>query len=449
MAFVSLLFLKLALLLSLLHFSGSWILQKFSIKNKASFYHLFFSCLLSAFLFTSLSALLFCQFRTIFSVLLILLLPALFLYVKSHKFHFSLSQKVVFKLPGSYSIFSLLIVLIFFFAWFGSLVVSSNFELGLPANPENILYSQFAKTIASSGIESTFRIGLLPQNSSIFLSPYHYFDLWFTAGVSHLFSISELLAIHFFTLPFFAFLNVLGLCALLELGAKHRFYFPLVAVLLLFISGCYYFPGGLEFSMYHFDYLEPLLGLYGEKLSFAFTCFTAVLLLYLNHQKTISLVLLLLIPYLFPSLLLCIYLGFPIFLLLTYRQAHFNSKEIQALLLFQLLAMLSYFLFYSALGNTAFHLSEISDYKGVNLSSFKMVVAEIVYRAWDKPLRSILIYAPFVLLALMASKKHPPEPKLKQLGQLGLCLYFAALIQRFCISSLASNFHHCYSLSQV
>ncbi len=423
------LFVLLLVCTGLFFLSGRWILCQLLDFKGPTYLQLFLGTLTGMVAFSGITALFYTHLKSIFSVLFVLSAAVIFLVSKTRK------EKLESKLVAATQVkssktnwVSLLLVLLIVFSWFARLVLGQNFELNLPANPETIIYAQFSKIIANTGVESTFRIGLLPQNVYSTCTPYHYLDLWCTAGFSKLVGITELQAIHFFTLPLLTFINILGVCALLERKTKVQFYHPLLAFLLLFIGACVFFPYGEEFTRYSVDFVEPIVALYGEKLSFAFTGFLVFFLLFLKHKKTEALLILLLIPLLYPSLLFSINFAVPLFCFLSWRLKKITSRTLLLLLLFQLLVLLAYSHFYRQFGNESSALISFSDYKGLNIASLKMIVAEIFYRSHWKPFRSLLLYFPFIFLLVISYFKNPKLEMQKSLLLLGLLMYLGALL---------------------
>lgn len=416
------------LMLSMLLFflCGKWLLNAMAIYNSSFYRHLFFATLTGVLVFTISTAIYFTHGKSSLVIALV------FLFIirsstKPSQFSAASAYKINFKRDFKEKILPLFLSLILLFIWFGRLILDSQFAITLPANPETILYAQFSKVISNTGIESTFGIGFLPHDFPKSISPYHYFDLWFTSGISHLFGRLTLEVIHFFTLPTFNFLNVLGLCAFAEIIGFKKFYTPLLALLSLFFTACYFFPFAEEFGRYNFDFLEAPLALYGEKLSFAFTLFIAIALLYFMEQRLSSLLLILIVPLLFPTLLLPIFIGVLIFCFIGLVNKTSSKSEIKKVLLLALLLLLFFYLFYHFYGNNSISLQDASDFKGVNFTSFKMIVAETFYRSWNKPFRTALLYLPFIILLFVGRKKLKFLP-LNQLLILALCVYVGALI---------------------
>ncbi len=408
--------------------SGRIILRYASLLGKAFYHQLFFSSLCGIFLFTCITAFYFTHFKSILSLLCIFLLLLFFLNKLTKKEESKNVLSIDFNFEFLKNSPSLLLVLLFLFSWFSQLILNSNWEVVPPANPENSLYAQFAKIISSTGVENTFGIGFLPNEFPQSLSPYHYFDLWFTAGIGNLFNLTPLETIHFFTLPLFNFIAVVGICALFEKLHPARFYYPFLSLLLLFLSACYFFPFANKFGDYEFDYTETTVSLYGEKLSFALVWLIAVTHLYLSNQKTNSIILLLLIGLLYPTYILPVTIGILIFCCFAFWKKLISKKALLKILLFQLICMLAIIVFYNFFTTDTISLLKASDYKGFNLVSFKMIVAEFFYRAWNKPLRSLLIYMPYILILFISARKIKLNKEFISFLILVLCIYLAALI---------------------
>lgn len=428
MLYISGLFALLLLFITLLFLVGYWI-SKFLLGGYGTIFStLFFSLFTGTFLFSSIVALSFTSFKSIFSfALLVLFFIALVLRkakrleVKTTSLEFTFKSCIGYLGP-------LISVLMLLVAWFGSQVVNTNVELVLPANPENYLYSQFAKLLSETHIESTFTIGFLPGSYTGGVSPYHYFDLWLSAGISKVFHISALEAIHFFTLPLLNFLNVLGLCALFELSSKPKRFIPFIALLFLHLSGINFLSIAQEFGKYHFDFLEPLLGLYGEKLSFAFTLFIVAVYLILKNRHLEAIYFLVLVPLFFPLLFPPLIIGLPLFAAVLSRIKIINTKEFIQYGFFLLSVILGLIFFYRNSPAASFSLESSSDFSGFNLASVKMTLVELYYRTWDKPFRTLLFYSPFLLFLLIKLKDLKFSEAHKTLLLLTGLLYSSALV---------------------
>ncbi|HRH03111.1 MAG TPA: hypothetical protein PLN13_07165 [Bacteroidia bacterium] len=405
MLFVSGLFALLLLFITLLIFVGYWLTKFVFGSSETIFSTLFFSLLAGTFLFVTTVALYFTSFKSILSYVLLILF---FIWLQLRKAKplelKKTSSDFTFKSCLGY-LGPLISVLMLLVVWFGSQVVNTNFEIVLPANPENYLYSQFAKLLTETHIESTFTIGFLPGTYTGGLSPYHYFDLWLSAGISKAFQLSTLEAIHFFTLPLLNFINVLGLCTLFELSSKPKRFIPFIAGLFLHLSGINFLSIAQEFGKYHFDFLEPTLGLYGEKLSFAFTLFIVTVYFILRNKNLAAIYFLVLVPLFFPLLLPAFIIGLPLFAALLTKNKIMTTKEFIQYGFFLVCVGLGLILLYRNTPAANFSLESNSDFSGFNLASVKMTLVELIYRTWDKPLRTLLFYSPFLLL-LVVKLKH-------------------------------------------
>jgi hypothetical protein len=428
MLYVSGLFALLLLFITLLFLVGYW-LSKFVLGGYGTIFStLFFSLLAGTFLFVSTVALYFTALKSIFSyVLLALILIALLLRKAKPLEVKNVSNNFTFKSCLGY-LGPLISVLMLLVVWFGSQVVNNSFELVLPANPENYLYSQFAKLLTETHIESTFTIGFLPGSYTGGLSPYHYFDLWLSAGISKVFHLSTLEAIHFFALPLLTILNVLGLCTLFELSSKPKRFIPFIALLFLHLSGINFLSIAQEFGKYHFDFLEPTLGLYGEKLSFAFTIFIVAAYFILKNKHLEAIYFLVLVPLFFPLFFPSLIIALPLFAALLRWNKIITTKEFIWFGLFLMCEWLGYFLLYQNSPAASFSIESSSDFSGFNLASVKMTLVELFYRTWDKPFRTLLFYSPFLLLILIKLKHLKFSKAHKILLLLTVLLYASALL---------------------
>ncbi|MBL0049921.1 MAG: hypothetical protein IPP32_17700 [Bacteroidetes bacterium] len=420
-------FIALLFLIGCLGILGNSLLNRFKQNEYTPASQLFLSCLIGTVVFTTVIACYYTNFKSI-----LLLFTPLFFYLilsRSEKSNTVLPVEKTslrsFILAKGIALFCVLALL---FGWYVRLVLDENFQLSVPANPENSLYAQFAKVIANTGVENTFGIGFLSNSSPPTLSPYHYFDLWFTAGISHLLDITELQAIHFYTLPLFNFIAVLGVLALGEIFFKLRYYHVFFALLLMGLCACYFFPGAEGFGRFQFDFTENTLSLYGEKLSVAFVFLLASLVLYLKKNRVNAILLLTLTAFLYPSFLLPFSLGIPAFCFLLLWKQTISLRTLLMLLLIHLSFLALYYLFYSFNGASGISLANASDYKGFNLGSFKLLFAELVYRSWAKPFRTILIYLPYVLVVLISLRKKQLQHQLSELLLLAGCLYLGSLL---------------------
>ena len=390
------------LLLFLLFFAGCGLPFFVSrIKLGRFFEAIFLSTLLGCFLFTALFAIYCTTFKSVFSILLILVI---YIFAQPAKMSLSFSKHDYRELKIGLAKFGIPILfsLALLFVWSVQLLYDANFVAQLPANPESLLYAQFSKIVSATGVESTFNIGLLPQSIARVVSPYHYFDLWFTAATAKTLSILELEALHCITNPCFNFIALLGLCALFEFFSKPKWHTPFLVLLLLFVSGCNFVPFMDDFGQYNFDYLESPMMLYGEKLSFALCLALLGILLFLRNHHFESLAILLLMPSCFPTLLPPVVLAFPLMMAFTYKSKLFKADEIKNLFLLYFCVIAAMLLLYAQFGASKITNQSPTDFNGFNWPSIKLLVAEFVFRTWAKPFRSLLFYLPFILIFLFA-----------------------------------------------
>jgi hypothetical protein len=418
----------LALCTLLFTLAGRWICSYFIDFNAPFFFLTFFSLAIGIVCFSGITALFYTKGKSVFTLLLLLLVLAYFLFRYKNRERQEETKVIHFTfLKNPNCLLSLSFVLFVLFCWFVQFLLDASFQFKIPCNPETLLYSQFSRNVVSTGTESTFTIGHLPLYAPTFLSPYHYLDIWCTAGFSTLFGIPEIKSIHFFTFPLLSFLNILGLCALIERKTAIKFYHPFLALAFLFLTAGTFLPFLKEFSLYNFDSVEPALGLYGEKWNFAISILLGLCLLTTYQNYNWGLVTLLLLPLFYPNFFLPVYFLFPILCLILFKQKIVQFKQIKSLAFLYLAITFALLWFYLKFGNVSTSLLNYTDYKGFNLTSFKMIIAEMFYRANEKPFRSLLLYAPFLLLVLPAIRKKQIVTEHKFMFLLFGLLYFSCL----------------------
>jgi hypothetical protein len=99
-------------------------------------------------------------------------------------------------------------------------------------------YAKLSHAIWVSGIESYNLEVIYPAANSI--SPYHYFELWLTAGLAALFSLNNYFCLVLLTASLVIFIFYLGICAVFEVYGTLTVILKTSGLLLLFTSGIYF-----------------------------------------------------------------------------------------------------------------------------------------------------------------------------------------------------------------
>ncbi len=187
----------------------------------------------------------------------LILLPFFILFLKTSPFSNSTFLIDYFKISGRVlvTIFSFMLLLFLYKTWF---LIDSNYNYPLVPNVDYVFYSRMSDYFNATGNESTFLDYIQPdQNHPL---PYHYFEIWFNAGITDFTNELSVLCQELSCHILFNVLICIGFLSIAETYTKITWRENLCALLLLFFNGLlfYFYPEKLlhsEPSMFLFNAL--------------------------------------------------------------------------------------------------------------------------------------------------------------------------------------------------
>jgi hypothetical protein len=195
--------------------------------------------------------------------------------------------KSFFQINKNKSLLLLFETIIVSTAWFLWQEHFCGIQYVLPAQ-DVTFFSKVAEYLNLSGNENVFTTYNLLDSKYNGTSPYHYFEIWLTAGFSRVFSILSLIAYLKLMIPVFLTIISIGIIAIFKFFFKSN-YFNLLLPLLLFSQAIYlseFLTSIATFSLHAFD---------GPKLLPIYLFITAFFVFY-NVNRTLSFIILLIIP---------------------------------------------------------------------------------------------------------------------------------------------------------
>jgi len=309
----------LVLVLVLLFVTGKLLVSYFfpQINKQKPFFKLFVS-LLAGFLFcTTVYAILKTHFITINLIVFLLFVFLLFeIYVIRKKpFDFSIN-KIKFDLPDFILIVVFLILVVLIYSYESFFVLQNKpFPFVTPFEDIN-LCNDIIVGLNRFGNENFFNKYIIYDEAYMGTSLYHFTDLWFSAFISRIFDIPEILAHIIVAYPLLIIIYVTGIISLFESFLKLRPYHYLLSILVLFC-------GGIYFSFYHsWPFLTAnfigdsfSLSFLGRKLLIVYIILIAFTHLAISKQYTIALIVLWCLIPLYPITLIGV-LGGSVFLII-------------------------------------------------------------------------------------------------------------------------------------
>jgi len=198
------------LLTSIAVFYIAGVIISYSSKPRPSFdANLFFPCLIKGFLFlVSLYAIWITKGKTI-----LLLVPVLLLMVGFLKKPVLIIQKESENIKFKQLILFILTACLLYSVYYSQAFIT-NGELVNYAGGDTSFYARAAYNLQLNGIENPRIEYLYPQRFNP--EPYHYYDLWFVAGVSKITGINTHLVYLLIIYPFFAVVFVTGIWTFLK-----------------------------------------------------------------------------------------------------------------------------------------------------------------------------------------------------------------------------------------
>lgn len=284
--------------------------------------------------------------------------------------------------------------LIFSF-WYFQIYNTDNNILNLP-HVDYVFYTNCVNFMTHFGYENCSINYIYPEG----VNPYHYYDLWLTAGISSIFNLNVLLTHLLITLPIGGILIYVGFCAILETYKKINILDLLFCLLCLTICGISFeFYKKVEFmsniEVYSLNYLSyPKL--------FPLYIFTIAAILFYNFNKINSaIVCLLCMPIVFISSAIGISVAVGLYMVYDF----YTKRKINIFILTNLIFIcLGIFLFYKL--NTPAHSHVATNFKETlyNLikPSFIKTMVNIFGGAF---IQHVLIYSPFLFFFLFNKMK--------------------------------------------
>lgn len=456
-------YLLFILVVTILFLLGIFIRALLRIQfNKIGLDHIFFSLLLGVIILNIVYA----SIRTHFITgQLLFLLPFLYLIIEQRKLknkpliknHNDFDSAVCSIFPLKWQVLKTVKLLLIFFLSSLSIfyinyennVINSIFPYILP-NEDYIFYNKLSYFIDKTGQENIFHVLNFLDERYHGVKPYHYFDLWFNAGISHFFK--GLYAVNFqlITYPLFCSLVFLGLSALVtdtvdkydfpnsSIGKIKRYKIVLVfftGLLLMFFGGVFLpFYSNSKYlinvaSFAHSPFYGP------SKLIYIYLFIIAFFILIKNNNKMLSFIPLLCLPIASITTLPGIIGGIFLFLIINLKLKLITKNQSLRLFLYTIMLVIGILCFYSFFDKKLIKVESVDLRVILDLFDFKkqgIKNLKTIFNIFTLSLLQILIaYLPLVIIFVTRFKDIKIIFKLERLKFSTIisgCILFSALL---------------------
>ena len=383
----------LILLLVAFYFIGSVLFKVFNLKIESFFTDAFAKVFTATTLYIVISAIYFTHGVTVLIFLLPMMLILLWINKKKE-----ISSKQIFtnELNKFTLIIAILIATVLIFSFrYGQIYNPSSINLPIPPHVDYVFYGNCINFFTHFGYENCSLSYMYPNG----VNPYHYYDLWLTAGIAELFHLNVVLTYVMITNSIAGILMFLGFCAILnhyKNFSKADLIFCLLALTISGISFDFYrkvaFMEGIEVYTLNFLTYSKLFPLYIFSI--------AAILFFINKKENAAIVCILCLPIVFISSSIGVLAAVGLYIIYTF----FRTKKINFIAIANLLFItLSVFLFYKINEPANTHVSTNFNETLQNLTDISFLKT-IVNIYGGTIIQHILIFAPFVLFFIYNKK---------------------------------------------
>lgn len=406
------------LVLSLCFLFGHVMFLILNIEFKNNYVALFSKVFLSVSVFSICSAILFTNGRTIMTGLLLLSLLLLFVYYKN-RYHIKnhiktnyngvLFKNVIILFVGATLLFLFRVYQIY------------NLDGSIPLTPHGdiIYYANLIDFLLRFGYENSSIDTIYPQG----VSPYHYYDIWFGAGIVYLLNLNTALVLELIVYTIGPFLIWLGVIS----AYSHLKSIKYIDILFSFFG---VIAIGIYFNCYtHIAFMNNI-GVYAtnslnyNKLFPIYLFALAFLNFYFCKRYVEAIICAVCIPFVFISAAIGIFSG--LFLYLLYSKAFLKRKIILEMIILLFSALFIY-LFYKLQPAIETHVS----------TNFSSMFQEILKPSYLKTIVNIfggttiqfgLIFSAYILLYILNNKPEDIFKSYFELILLAVLIYVITLL---------------------
>jgi len=327
------------------------------------------------------------------------------------------------------SLIPLFILSLVIYSWFACLLIKWQGDFGyFMPDKDKVYYSNISLMLLQTGEENREGItNLYAENTGT--APYHYFDLWFNSMLSFFTRTPSLVVMYLLCFPIFNLLASAGVLSLFEKRGAIKPLHIIFSFLLLFVGGCYF--TGEPKMVYAQNFSETPMEFMGEKFGIFYLFGILALLLFLDDLFVAALSVLLVFPILSISTLPGFAGGLLLFLLLAGLFKILSRPDALRLFLYLLAVVLFISFFYFFTGDMHANpylkngLRVYTDLDEMNFLSFKVTIAELLYRVKLYPWRTFLLHLPFLIPTIWMLRGNR---SLKGLLMLVFCIYASSLL---------------------
>ena len=326
-------------------------------------------------------------------------------------------------------LFHLFIISIFFFLFQLYFIYDFETQVFIPHHPDYLYFSNIAKGFINNASENPFGSLspiLLPEYQGV--SPYHYFESWFTALVAQIFSLNCFKTLHLIIFPFLYVICYFLVFSIINKSNFNKKIKPVIVLVSLFICGIY-------FNFFDDLHLLKEVGIFKESMLFASTgrryiSWYIIFFIFLNLIEnkdykngfiTISILPILSITSLIPIILM---LGI-IFLLTFFLKSNFKSifsiiKPVNLILpIITILLIGIFYLFVGSKTGLTNHMFENIFSIDTLQTKFNVIIKTSI--------QVFLSYAPFIIIIYLMNKKKLLSKNLNFHVLILLILLFSSL----------------------
>lgn len=232
---------------------GYAVLRAFGVKIAETLLNFLLSSIIGALTGVSIVAI----FKTSFQSIFITILPLVILLIFQLKRHIVLLKNETNSNRYSDYLFLSSITLLLFLLRIITFIQTKVDFLADNYSSDNLFYGRIAEFLMLSGIESTDNIYSIFEEGYKGMTPYHYFELWLSGIIAHLWGLNTFYAYSFVTHTYFMLLLATATLIILKQFLGHTHIIILYAITTLFtFSSIIYFNFFFKFNgffeIYHF-----------------------------------------------------------------------------------------------------------------------------------------------------------------------------------------------------
>ncbi|MBL4592451.1 MAG: hypothetical protein JKX68_01390 [Flavobacteriales bacterium] len=316
------------------------------------------------------------------------------------------SVKKIIQLPSKKTLifFLLSIILpgILFFSWEALFMFKTgNFNFVI-APRDYHHYSNISEAISITGQENTFGFKNLIYTDYHGVTPYHYFELWFTNGITNFFDTINIVTLMTICYPIFYWITYLGICAIWECFGNVRWIQKLLSFLFIGL-------GGLCLQVYE---VIPYLGVgsfitinpietFSRKYIIYYPFVIASWLFFYHKKKIMAMITILCLPIIFIGSAPAIFTATVGFTIITSLFRKIDKKTVFRTLLYTLMIAITMGLFYILNKNPLISLDNFEAISSVetwkNLKTYKTILNIYILTT----AQYLFYFLPFIVLIMI------------------------------------------------